>query len=140
MHDDEPARWTHRLDAYRRALARLTEAVAAERGRGLSELEKMGLVQAFEFTLELGWKLLKDVLEAEGQPVTPPLPASVVRAAFEGEIIRNGRGWLSALKLRNRLSHVYKEEMFVAAVPEIVDEHHPVLLALVAELDALRLR
>lgn len=130
MIDDEPPRWTYRLEAYRRALSNLDAAVRAERDRGLSDLEKMGLIQGFEITVELGWKLLKDVLEAGGQIVTPPVPNAVVRAAFEANLIADGRGWLEAIKLRNSLSHVYREEMFMAAIPAIIDKHYPVLSTL----------
>lgn len=135
--NDEPARWTYRLDAYRRALFRLAEAVEAERGRGLSELEKMGLIQAFEFTVELGWKLIKDVLDAQGVTVSPTGPNAIVRAAFEAGIVADGRGWLSAIRLRNELSHMYREEMFFAAVPEIVDVRLLTLSALVREIEAV---
>lgn len=139
MTNDEPARWTYRLDAYRRALARLTEAVEAENSRGLADLEKMGLVQAFEFTVELGWKLIGDVLDAENIVVSPPVPNAIIRAAFEREIVADGRGWLGAVKLRNELSHIYREELFLEAVPKIVGEFFPVLGALPAELDRLGL-
>lgn len=138
MTDDEPARWTYRLDAYRRAVSRLAEAVEAERGRGLSDLEKMGLIQAFEFTVELGWKLIGDVLDASGLTVSHG-PNAAVRAAFEAGIVADGRGWLSAIKLRNELSHMYKEEMFLAAVPEIVGMRYVTLSALAGEIEKLEL-
>lgn len=134
MIEDEPARWTYRLDAYTRSLAHLTYAVQAERERDLSDLERMGLTQAFEITVELGWKLLKDVLAATGQAVSSFGPNAVVRTAFESEIVADGRGWLKAIALRNKLSHMYAEDMFLASVPEIVDEHHVTLAALPGEL------
>jgi len=131
--ENEPPRWTYRLSSYRRALSLLDEAVRLERDRGLTVLERMGLAQAFEITVELGWKLIKDVLEAQGLPPLPG-PNAVVRAGFEAELVSNGRGWLRAISLRNSLSHMYKEDMLAAAVPEIVNEHHPTLLSLPEEL------
>lgn len=139
MTKDEPARWTYRLDSYRRALSRLSEAVEAERDPGLSDLEKMGLIQAFEFTVELGWKLIGDVLDVGGLVVRSAGPNAIVRAAFEAGIVSDGRGWLSAIRRRNELSHMYREEMFFAAVPEIVDTHFLTLSALLGEIDRLEL-
>jgi phosphoribosylanthranilate isomerase len=59
-------RWRQRCQNYRQALSRLTEAVALSRQRPLSELEEQGMIQAFEFSHELAWNVLKDYLEAQG--------------------------------------------------------------------------
>jgi hypothetical protein len=62
-------RWLQRLENYGRALAALQRAVATAGERQLSELEEQGLIQAFEFTHELSWLLLKDYLvDQGGQP------------------------------------------------------------------------
>lgn len=58
-------RWHYRFGSYGRALALLREGVSQADAAGLSDLEKEGLVQRFEYTWELAWKLLKDYLEAE---------------------------------------------------------------------------
>lgn len=49
-------RWQQRFENYRRALARLNEAVQLSQQRPLTDLERQGLIQAFEFTHELSWK------------------------------------------------------------------------------------
>ena len=59
-------RWRQRSSNYRRALARLGEAVELSGQRPLSDLECQGLIQAFEFTHELSWKTLKDFLASRG--------------------------------------------------------------------------
>jgi hypothetical protein len=48
-------RWRQRLANYSAALAQLQAAVQLSRQRALSDLEKQGLIQAFEFTHELAW-------------------------------------------------------------------------------------
>lgn len=116
----------------------MRDAVELERARALSPIEYMGLAQAFEIVVELGWKLLKDVLEAQGLVVSPN-PNAIIRAAFEGEVVADGRSWLRAISLRNSLSHMYKEEMFLAAIPEIAGEYFETLSALPGELDRLGL-
>lgn len=44
----------------------LRRAVATARERPLSDLEEQGLIQAFAFTHELSWLLLKDFLTDQG--------------------------------------------------------------------------
>ena len=53
-------RWEQRFANYRKALAQLQKFI--DKGE-LSELEKQGLIKAFEYTYELAWKTLKDFLE-----------------------------------------------------------------------------
>jgi len=57
---DPDIRWKHRLANYRKAAGQLGSAVDLARTRELSELERQGLIQAFEFTHELAWNVMKD--------------------------------------------------------------------------------
>jgi len=54
-------RWIQRFTNFSKALAQLTKFI--EKGE-LNELEKQGVIQAFEYTYELAWNALKDYLEA----------------------------------------------------------------------------
>ncbi|MBS7349317.1 MAG: nucleotidyltransferase substrate binding protein [Comamonas sp.] len=44
-------RWIQRLSNYQRARQRLADAVTLAQSRPLSDLEKQGLIQTFEFSL-----------------------------------------------------------------------------------------
>ena len=57
-------RWIQRLNNYSKALSQLTKFI--EKGE-LNELEKQGLIQAFEYTFELAWNTIKDLFEAQGE-------------------------------------------------------------------------
>ncbi|MFI5201713.1 MAG: nucleotidyltransferase substrate binding protein [Candidatus Kapaibacterium sp.] len=114
-------RWKQRFQNYSRALKLLREAIADR--ENLSELEKEGTVQRFEFTLELAWKTLKDYLEESGVIVTPITPMSVIKEAFAAEIIRDGPLWIDMLKTRNEMSHTYEEAAFEEAVQKIADRY-----------------
>ena len=59
-------RWQQRLQNYQRANTKLKDAIAITSQRQLTDLEKQGLIQAFEFTHELAWNLLKDYLIYQG--------------------------------------------------------------------------
>ena len=110
-------RWKQRFENYERALRLLREALAdIDR---LSELEKEGTVQRFEFTVELGWKTLKDYLEDSGVVLDQLTPKNVVKQAFAAKIISDGQLWIDMLDCRNRLSHMYDEAAFDQAVREM---------------------
>jgi len=59
-------RWQQRLQNYRKALSQLALAVTLSQQRPLSNLEKQGLIQGFEFTHELAWNVLKDYFVYQG--------------------------------------------------------------------------
>ena len=50
-------RWKQRFANYQSALAQLTKFI--DKGE-LNELEEQGLIQAFEYTHELAWNVLRD--------------------------------------------------------------------------------
>ena len=108
-------RWRQRSSNYRRALARLVEAVELSGQRPLSDLERQGLIQAFEFTHELSWKTLKDFLASRG---IEELYGSrdTTREAFAQGLITDGEAWMEMIRHRNLSTHTYDE----ATVQEIV--------------------
>ena len=106
---DEDIRWKQRFHNYRKALATLKSAVELAASRGLSDLEKQGLIQCFEFTFELAWNVLKDYLTDQGI-IGIIGSKGAVRHAFEKELIDNGQVWMDMIEDRNLASHVYDEE------------------------------
>ncbi|MCD6534059.1 MAG: nucleotidyltransferase substrate binding protein [Deltaproteobacteria bacterium] len=101
-------RWKQRFINYEKAFMRLKEAVEIE---GLNELERNGLIQRFEFTLDLSWKVLKDFLEEKGF-VFKPSPKDTLRLAQQGEYITYAQEIIDGLDIRNTLSHDYSGEKF----------------------------
>lgn len=59
---EKDIRWIQRLDNFQKAVNLLLEVQSMDLDE-LSQLEKEGIVQRFEYTLELGWKTLKDKME-----------------------------------------------------------------------------
>jgi nucleotidyltransferase substrate binding protein (TIGR01987 family) len=108
---DHDIRWIQRFDNFKRAFARLSEASALAEARGLSDLERQGLIQAFEFTHELAWNTLKDFLTARGRSDRLYGSRDATRAAFAAELIEDGEAWMKMIEHRNETSHTYNDDV-----------------------------
>lgn len=130
-------RWMQRFQNYRLALARLSAAVALSRQRALSELEEQGLIQAFEFTHELAWNVLKDYLEAQGL-VGLIGSKNATREAFKNGLLEDGEAWMDMIKARNLTSHTYQDSIAADIVKDILGRFHPALVAMERRFSALQ--
>jgi nucleotidyltransferase substrate binding protein (TIGR01987 family) len=108
-------RWRQRFQNFEKSFVRLQEALDLDNP---NELERNGLVQRFEFTLELCWNTLKDYLLDEGLEFKPT-PKETIRQAFKSGIIDNAQDLIDGLDIRNELSHDYSGEKFEKAEAEI---------------------
>jgi len=98
------------------AEAALKQLVAFLAVPAVSDRDRAGVIQAFEFTFEATWKLLKHLAEAEG--VVAESPKRALIAAHKMGIVKDEALWLDMLRDRNLSSHVYHvdlaERIFVA--------------------------
>ncbi|ENM3849499.1 nucleotidyltransferase [Vibrio cholerae] len=119
-----PERWKQRLQNLSKAQSRLQKACEQE---SYNDLELAGLVQTFEFSFELMWKTLKDLLEFEGFDAASP--RSVLRTALEAQHISSLQCevLLEALMKRNLLAHTYDESNVLQAQQLIVQHFAPVI-------------
>ena len=115
-------RWKQRFDNFDRAFVLLREV--NDRGVGtLSQLEKEGAIQRFEFAFELAWKTIKDYLEQDGIVVKPSTPRNVIKEAFAASLIDDGQVWIDMMLHRNLLSHTYNSKTF-DEVLKVVSERY----------------
>ncbi|PUE50258.1 nucleotidyltransferase [Limnohabitans sp. 2KL-1] len=128
-------RWQQRFANYGRAMQNLGEAVALATERPLSNLEQQGLIQAFEFTHELGWNVLKDFLEFKG--ITGLIGSrDASRSAFKNELITDGEAWMDMIKARNQTSHTYNLDVANDVAHAILTRFYPAFVALRQTLSA----
>ncbi len=111
-------RWNQRFENFERAFLLLKEAFEKDIAT-MSDLEKEGVVQRFEYTFELAWKTLKDYLVYSGVAFDQITPRSVIKQAFAARIIEDGQTWIDMLEQRNLMSHTYDKETFDAVVRNI---------------------
>jgi nucleotidyltransferase substrate binding protein (TIGR01987 family) len=118
----EDIRWKQRFENFERAVALLQEITELDL-KSLSVLEKEGIIQRFEFTLELAWKTLKDKMESDGLILDKISPKMVLREAYKNKYIDNIEGWLKMINDRNALSHTYNFDVFLEVVPDIQQQY-----------------
>lgn len=129
-------RWIQRFDNYKKALSQLSEAIDLMNIRSLSNLEKQGVVQAFEFTHELSWKLLKDFLESRGNTEIYG-SRDAVRQAFSYGLIINGDIWMTMINSRNLTSHTYNENTVDDILKLISEKYYDAFITLRTKFEAL---
>ncbi len=107
MPKEADVRSQQRFSNFKKALALYKEAIAPT----MSKLEEEGLIQRFEYTFELAWKTLQDLLAEQGYSnIRGPRP--VIEQAFQDGTISDGALWLDMLKARNETTHLYNQIIF----------------------------
>lgn len=124
MNTSHDIRWKQRLQNYLSALAELREAVEIQQSRSLNKLEKQGVIQSFEYTHELAWKLLKDYLTDRG--VFNLIGSKdATREAFKAELITDGEVWMDMILKRNLTSHTYDNRLADEVFDAIMKVFYP---------------
>lgn len=125
--EHQDIRWIQRYANFHKACRRLIEVTKSGRTiDDLSELEQEGLVQRFEYTFELAWKTLQDLLTYKGYEFMTG-PNGTLKMAFEDGLITQHEGWRKMAQSRNTLSHVYDDEEARAITLLIFSEYAPLL-------------
>ena len=116
-------RWEQKLISYRKALSRLAEVVNVMKVRQLNDFEADGLIQRFEFTFELAWKLMKSYAEYQGTDKEITGSRDAIRWAFENKLIEYSDVWMEMIKRRNDTSHNYDEDTAADVVLRVKDAY-----------------
>ena len=104
--ENPDVRWKQRFSNFSKSMNYLEQALTIQ---SPDIVQKAGIIQFFEMSFELSWKVLKDYLEEQGfEDVKSPRAA--IKQAFEIGIIENGHGWLELLQDRNLTTQTYDEE------------------------------
>lgn len=133
-------RWLQRFDNFRNALFKLGQAVSvmseeAEYGEEIDELMAEGLIQRFEYTHELAWKLLKDYAEYQGYTDIRG-SRDALRKAFSMGLI-DDKNWMDSIEDRNLTSHNYDDETAAGIYERVVSVYYPLFKKLEAKMLAI---
>jgi nucleotidyltransferase substrate binding protein (TIGR01987 family) len=80
--------------------------------------KRAGAIQAFEYTYELAWKMIKDYYEEQGE-VNIQGSRDALRLAFQRGIIKDGDNWMKMIKSRIATVHTYNEEVAKQIIQDI---------------------
>lgn len=131
---NEDIRWIQRFNNYRKALARLGEAVQLAEERELSDLEQQGLIQGFEFTFDLAWKTLQDFLRENKRPNDNGGPNVIITQSLEDGIIKGEEQWKAMKKSRDLTSHSYDGDTADDIAENILDMYYNLFIQLETRL------
>ncbi|MGL4767659.1 MAG: HI0074 family nucleotidyltransferase substrate-binding subunit [Formosimonas sp.] len=99
--DPTQSRLNERIADYQRAYAQLSKALAQPE----DEFIRDSVIQRFEFTYELAWKMLKLRLTLDG--IDAKTPRETLQESLQAGFITDGNGWSELQLYRNRTSHTY---------------------------------
>ena len=126
---NQEIRWHYRFTNFSRAFSLLRESL--ENGAdALSDLEREGVVQRFEYTFELAWNTLKDRMEYDGLILPSVTPRAVIRQAFQANLIEDGDVWIDMLNDRNLMSRKYDFATFKRVVDNVERRYLRILEAM----------
>ena len=117
----EDIRWQQRFSNYNRALAQLETFADPP---ALNEREQQGLIKAFEYTFELAWNRLRDLLRSQGD-TTLLGSRDTLREAFRLGLIDAGESWMLMIQDRNLTSHSYNRATADAIAAQILNSYLP---------------
>lgn len=120
-------RWKQRLNNFLPAFNQLKAGVELSEIRELTDLEKQGLIQAFEFTHELAWNVLKDYFDYQGGSLITG-SRDATREAFNKGLIQDGDQWMEMIKSRNQTSHTYNKNIANQIVDKIQKNYFELFL------------
>jgi len=136
---EQDIRWEQRFENYKKALKKLGEAVKLDAERPLSELERQGIIQAFEYTHELAWKVMQDFFVYQGNTEIRG-SRDATRQAFSTDLISDGDNWMEMIKNRNLTSHTYNEEISDEIYTNIIDRFYPLFVKFQETMERIKLQ
>ena len=124
-------RWKYRFDNFSKSFKVLKRSLEIEKP---SEVERGGVIQFYEMSFELAWKMIKDYLQEEGFDVKSPRTA--IKQGIQIELLDDPHKWMDALEDRNLTAHTYDEETAKRVYDSIKNNYYPILKQLYDRLEA----
>jgi nucleotidyltransferase substrate binding protein (TIGR01987 family) len=112
------------LTSFQKAVDSLREAFSCyQKAAAPKEIIRDAVIQRFEYTYELAWKMMKRWLEINlGSSYVDGIPRKeLFRLAAEHHLIRDPLRWFTYHQARNQTSHVY-DESIAKSVFEVTED------------------
>jgi nucleotidyltransferase substrate binding protein (TIGR01987 family) len=112
----------YKFEQLENASARLVEALKRWDSEPGDLVVQDSAIQRFEFTTELFWKFLKELLDFQGHAVTAS-PRDVIRVAKSAGVLPSDDRWIKLIEDRNLTSHTYNDEQASEIFNRIKEEY-----------------
>ena len=91
-----------------------------------NEFVQSGIIDRFSLQIELGWKLLKELLAYEGdRSAAKGSPRDIIKAASSYFDFMDEETWLAMLRDCNNTAHVYDENAAKQLVAATIEHYIP---------------
>lgn len=116
------SRLQERIENFSRAFDLYDLAHSAFKSDESNDINKLAVIQAFEVTYELGWKILKDYLSDKG--ISAYTPKDVIKSAFSANILPTAQIWIDMSNDRNFSSHEYNSDKVDILLEKIAGSYY----------------
>lgn len=93
----------------------------------IADILKQGLIQSFEFTHELAWKVMQDFAQDQGNAEIRG-SKDATKYAAQVDLINNAQEWMNMILSRNETSHTYNSETADEIFKTIIKIYYPLFL------------
>lgn len=95
-----------------------------------------GIIDKFFIQFELGWKVLKELLKYEGNATANTgSPREIIKAAYAVYDFIEEETWLSMLRARNDMTHIYNGAAARNLVDVILGSYIPAFICMKEEIE-----
>lgn len=96
-----------------------------------------GIIDKFFIQFELSWKVLKELLRYEGNSIANTgSPREIIKASYAVYEFIDEKVWLSMLKERNDMTHIYDGNADKELVGKIINEYIPTFHLMQKEIES----
>lgn len=96
-----------------------------------------GIIDKFFIQFELAWKVLKELLRYEGRSVAiSGSPREIIKASYEIYDFLEEDIWISMLRDRNNMTHIYDGKEARELAQKILDCYIPTFVHMKEEIEA----
>ena len=96
-----------------------------------------GIIDKFFIQFELAWKVLKELLRYEGRSIAGSgSPREIIKASYEIYDFLEEDAWISMLRDRNNMTHIYDGNEARELAKKILDCYIPIFVHMKEEVEA----
>jgi len=117
-------RWKQRFQNFQKSFEVLQRRIDDYKKEPDEDVYQLALIHAFDISIEISHKTIRDYLENVGLEINSPKDA--IRHAFQVQLVSDAEAWMEALETRDLTSDVYDDEVLHETLDFIQQRFYPV--------------